>query len=427
MLISIPKGVFDIVPQSFDNREIWKNSELWQHIESAIRKVARNYGFKEIRTPVFERTELFQRSVGESSDIVSKEMYTFFDKGGRSMTLRPEGTAPVMRSIIERKAYNHLSVQKLFYISPMFRYERPQAGRFRQHHQFGVEAIGNAVPEQDAEVIDMLYALYESLGLKDLSVYLNSLGDKESRDLYRKALKDYFFPYLSDLSSESQSRFELNPLRILDSKDEKDRDIAAGAPIIIDYLNKESREHFSCLKKRLDKIGISYEVDPNLVRGLDYYNKTVFEIVSGKLGAQNSIGAGGRYDGLIKSLGGPDLPAVGFGTGMERIVQTMIGQKAPFPEASVPECFFVPLGERAKAVCMQLLQKLRKNDIVSEMDFSGRKLKHVMRYADGIQARYVAVVGESELEKGSVELKDMRTGEFREVSLDDFLSSFLAR
>ena len=422
MSVSIPKGVFDILPSHPNSEDSWKDSDRWQYLESVIRDIAKDYGFKEIRTPLFERTELFKRSVGESSDIVTKEMYTFEDKGKRSMTLRPEGTASVMRCLIEKGLHNQLPLQKLFYIAPMFRYERPQAGRFRQHHQFGIEAIGNGSPEQDVEVIDVLYSFYSRLGLKDLTVYLNSVGDSESRAAYRQALKDYLTPHLSNLSEDSQTRFEMNPLRILDSKDSKDKEIIKDAPSILDYLNDECKEHFERVRTGLNLLEIPYEINHKLVRGLDYYNKTVFEIVAGELGAQNSIGAGGRYDGLISSLGGPDLQAVGFGTGMERIIQTMIKQGAPFPEVSGPTCFLVPLGDEAKKFCIPLLHQLRTKGIPSEMDYSGRKLKHVMRYADSIQAKYVAVIGEGELERGVVELKEMATRESTEIPLSDFQS-----
>ncbi|MFT4553618.1 MAG: histidyl-tRNA synthetase [Chlamydiales bacterium] len=420
MSVSIPKGVFDILPSHSNSEDSWKDSYRWQYVERVIREITKDYGFKEIRTPLFERTELFKRSVGESSDIVTKEMYTFEDKGKRSMTLRPEGTASVMRSLIEKRLHNQLPLQKLFYIAPMFRYERPQAGRFRQHHQFGIEAIGNGAPEQDVEVIDLLYSFYQRLGLKNLTVYLNSVGDNESRTEYRQSLKDYLTPHLSDLSEDSQARFETNPLRILDSKDPKDKAIIKDAPSILDYLNAECKEHFEQVREGLDLLGIPYEINHKLVRGLDYYNKTVFEIVSGELGAQNSIGAGGRYDGLISSLGGPDLQAVGFGTGIERIIQTMIKQEVFFPEAPRPTCFLVPLGDAAKKVCTPLLHNLRSEGIPSEMDYSGRKLKLIMRYADSIQAKYVAVIGDGELEKGIVEMKEMATRESFEIPLSDF-------
>lgn len=420
MPISIPKGVFDIISQNLE-KERWKNSDVWQYIESVVHKVVKNYGFKEIRTPIFERTELFTQSVGETSDIVVKEMYTFNDRKGRSMTLRPEGTASVMRSVIEKRLYEQCPLQKFYYIAPMFRYERPQAGRFRQHHQFGVEVIGNSAAEQDVEVIEMMYVFYQQLGLKNLVVYLNSVGDIACREAYRQALKEYLSPYLSDLSSDSQVRFETNPLRILDSKDSQDQEILKSAPLILDYLNEECREHFNRVCKYLKLLNIPYEINQNLVRGLDYYQRTVFEVVSGELGAQNSVGAGGRYDGLVKSLGGPDLPAIGFGIGLERVIQTMLKQGVDIPSSPRSCYFLIPLGEKAKDVCLTLLQQLRENDIPAEMDYSGRKLKSVMRYADIIKAKYVVVIGDEEIERGIVELKEMSSGETKEICLNLFL------
>ncbi|SCA63703.1 Histidine--tRNA ligase [Chlamydiales bacterium SCGC AG-110-M15] len=419
MSVPIPKGVFDILPCADDVKEPWRDSEKWQYIESIIRQTTKSYGYKEIRTPIFERTELFKRGVGEGTDIVTKEMYTFEDKGGRWMTLRPEGTAAVMRCAIEKKLYNDSPWTKLFYMGPMFRYERPQAGRYRQHHQFGIEAIGNKAPEQDVEVIDLVYALYRKLGLKDLTFSLNSVGDNDCRQNYRKALRDYLQPHLSEMSPDSQTRFDANPLRILDSKDERDKKLVATAPNILDFLNEECRDHFETLKKSLDLLKIPYQINPLLVRGLDYYDKTVFEIVSNELGAQNSIGGGGRFDGLIRSLGGSDVPAVGFATGLERVIQTMLGQGASFPERSAPTCFFIPLSNEAKAVCMQKVHELRQKGVVAEMDLSGKKLKVAMRYADNVKAKYVIVMGEDELKKGCVELKDMIARTSQEVSLKE--------
>ncbi|HXF28881.1 MAG TPA: histidine--tRNA ligase, partial [Chlamydiales bacterium] len=298
MAIPIPTGTFDILPE--DPKELWRSSHLWNYVESVLRSHARLYGFEEIRTPLFERIELFKRSVGDTSDIVSKEMYDFEDKGGRHLALRPEGTASVIRSFVEKQLHTQKAQHRLFYIGPMFRYERPQSGRYRQHHQFGVEVLGAARPELDAELIEMCVSLYEKLGLQNLSVYINSLGDKETRVTFKERLKAYLQPKLSELSAESQRRFETNPLRIFDSKDEKDKEIIKGAPTILDCLTPECEAHFSAVRKVLDHLGIRYEVNAQLVRGLDYYTKTVFEITSGELGAQNTVGAGGRYDGLVK-------------------------------------------------------------------------------------------------------------------------------
>lgn len=408
MTIPTAPGVFDILP--YDKDEQWRSSYLWSYIESVIRDIATKFGYKEIRTPIFERTELFVRGVGESSDIVTKEMYTFNDKGDRSLTLRPEGTAPVMRAFIEHQMHNQSTIHKLFYIGPMFRYERAQAGRYRQHHQFGAEAIGIASPEQDAELIDLIYTVYQALNLKNLQVYINSIGNPESRFAYRTALQDYLKKDLDQLSNDSQRRFTTNPLRILDSKDPKDQAVIKNAPNILEFLDEESKSHFDSVKRLLDMLKIPYIVNPHLVRGLDYYNKTVFEITSGELGAQNSVGGGGRYDGLMKTLGGADLPTIGFGTGLERILQTMLKQQVKIPIAPSPEIFLIPLGEAAKEACFLLLHTLRLEGIQSDMDLSGRKLGKVMQYANQIQAKYVVVLGDDELKKQEVQLKDMKSG-----------------
>lgn len=408
MSITIPPGVFDILPNS--TQEPWRNSHIWNYVESMARQTAREFGFQEIRTPAFERTELFTRGVGETSDIVTKEMYTFKDKGDRSMTLRPEGTAGVIRAFIDNQLHTQAPTHKLFYIGPMFRYERQQAGRYRQHHQFGVEVIGVPSPEQDAETIDLLYTLYTRLGLKNLQVYLNSLGDPQSRIAYRKALQEYLKASYERLSAESKVRFETNPLRILDSKDPEDRKIIAEAPSILDFLSDDSRAHFERVKALLTQLNIPYIVNAQLVRGLDYYNHTVFEITSGDLGAQNSVGGGGRYDGLVKLLGGPDLPGLGFGTGIERIIQTMLKQNVAIPERYRPMLYLIPLGDQAKDACFQILHDLRMQGISAEMEYTGKKLNKVMQYANTIGAKYVAVIGDEELKAKEVELKEMETG-----------------
>lgn len=408
MDITIPPGVFDILPE--DKESPWKSSYLWNYIEDVMRTTALAYGYLEIRTPIFEKTELFKRGVGETSDIVTKEMYTFIDKGERSLTLRPEGTAPVMRSFIDNHLDMKAPVHKLFYICPMFRYERAQAGRFRQHHQFGVEVVGITDPLQDAEIIDLAYTIYQKLGLQGLEVSLNSIGDAESRTKYHQALKDYLRDHFQVLSADSKTRFEKNPLRILDSKDPKDREIIGQAPSILDFLNEACKQHFEEVKKALIALKIPFKVNPLLVRGLDYYNKTVFEITSSDLGAQNSLCGGGRYDGLLKNLGGPDLPSTGFATGIERVIQTMVAQNVQLPEKPRPSIFFIPLGDKAKSVCFSLMRDLRAVNISAQMDFTGRKLNKLMSYADAIGAKYTAVVGDKELESGEVDLKEMATG-----------------
>lgn len=417
MKMHIPPGVFDIIPE--DSKEPWRSSYLWNYVEAIIRGAANEFGFLEIRTPTFERTELFQRSVGETSDIVSKEMYVFEDKGGRSMCLRPEGTAPVMRSYIENQMQAQAPLHKFFYIGPMFRYDRPQAGRYRQHHQFGAEVIGVSSPEQDVEVMDLLYTIYTRLGLKDLKISINSIGDPEDRLAYREALKNYLRPHLAQLSGDSKVRFEANPLRILDSKDPTDKEIVANAPSILDFLSSDARLHFQKVCQLLEKLNIPYQVDKGLVRGLDYYNRTVFEVLASELGAQNSIGGGGRYDGLLKTLGGPDLPTFGFGAGIERTLQTMLKQGVPLPTPPRPLLFLISLGDDAKSHCYSLLHQLRQNGISCQMDFTERKLQKVMQYANQIQVKYVVVIGENELKANEVELKEMSTGVVKKVSLNN--------
>ncbi len=425
MNIPIPTGTFDILP--FDSKEEWRSAHLWAYVEKIARKLAQAYGYEEIRTPLFERTELFQRSVGDTSDIVSKEMYIFEDKGGRLLSLRPEGTASVIRSFVEKKLHTVQAMHRLFYIGPMFRYERPQSGRFRQHHQFGVEMIGSKEPISDAEVIGMLYALYENLGLQNLTVNINSLGDKETRAIFREALRDYLRPHLAQLSEESQARFELNPLRIFDSKNEQDKEIVKNAPTIVQHLNAECADHFQSVCALLGQLKIPYVVNASLVRGLDYYTKTVFEITAGELGAQNTIGAGGRYDGLLKQLGGPDLPSIGFATGIERIIQTMLKQQVPMPVRKRPDVYFIALGEEAQNWCFICAQKLRKNGVVCLQDMSGKKLKQAMQLANDARAEYTIVLGDREIQEGICELKEMDSGKTTKIALAEVPLFFQTR
>jgi histidyl-tRNA synthetase len=421
----IAKGVFDILPQDPDPQGAWRESHLWQYVENKIRLQAEIFGFREIRTPLFEHTDLFTRGVGQGTDIVSKEMYTFEDRAGRSLSLRPEGTAPVMRSFIEKRLDQMAKVHKLFYIYPMFRYERQQAGRYRQHHQFGVEAVGNESAFQDVEVIDLLFSFLKSLGIKGLTLHLNSIGNKESRLRYREELKKFLLPHQKRLSKESQERFESNPLRILDSKNEEDKLLLKGAPSILDFLDEASSHHFQAVQRELQAIHVPFKINPSLVRGLDYYNKTVFEITAEEIGAQNSIGGGGRYDGLIKELGGPDLPAFGFGAGIERILQTMLAQQVALPPKPKVTLFFIPMGDVALSKCFELMHHLRQAAISTEMDLGGRKLKSAMQYADLIGAKYVAVVGDNELTANKCELKEMASGKTTTLSFKELMSSSL--
>lgn len=418
MEYTIPKGVFDVFPH---HREPWKDIECWHFVESTLRKAAADYGFKEIRTPLFEKTELFTRGVGEATDIVSKEMYTFLDRAQRSLSLRPEGTASVMRAFVENRLDQAPGLKKYFYLGPMFRYERPQSGRYRQHHQFGAEAIGIGKPEQDVEMIDFLCEIYRRLGLKNLTVMINSVGDEQSRSFYRQALIDFLSPQASHLSEESRIRLEKNPLRILDSKNPQDQQLIEKAPSILDFLSDHSRDHFEQVKELLAQLNIPFQVNHRLVRGLDYYNQTVFECVAHELGAQNTIGAGGRYDGLIASLGGPNLPSVGFATGLERLIQTMLGQNLHLPEAPSPFIFLVPLGEKSLKFCFHLTSQLRHLNIPSEIDLSLKKVQHGLQLANAEKAVYCAVIGDQEMETNHVQIKHMKSRTTQTVSLSDLI------
>jgi histidyl-tRNA synthetase len=426
MTVPSPKGVYDILPYGLDAKESWRRSDYWKHVETLMSLLAECYGYREVRTPMFERTELFQRGVGEGSDIVLKEMYTFPDKAGRSMTLRPELTASVVRAFVEQQLHQTASVHKLYYAGPMFRYDRPQAGLYRQFSQFGIEAIGNGSPEQDAEAIDLLHSIYQRLGIKDLTLHLNSVGDPSCRVAYKEALVAFLTPHREALSEDSKVRLQINPLRILDSKDKGDQALLKNAPSIQDYLNEECRTHLDKVCQLLQSIQIPYQINAGLVRGLDYYNKTVFEFTSGELGAQNTIGAGGRYDGLIKTLGGPDLPAIGWATGLDRVIQAMLAQEAPFPEQPAPTLLLIPLGEPAKQRCFSLLKELRSRMICAEMTFSDKKLKDLLRYADHLRAKYVLIIGENEIAQDRAELKEMATHTSRPVVLSKILDIFSA-
>jgi histidyl-tRNA synthetase len=420
---TIPKGLYDILPVEKSPEEAWRTSDRWQFLEEKLRDTAKAYGFYEIRTPIFERTELFIRGVGEGTDIVSKEMYTFLDKAERSMTLRPEGTACALRAFVEKKLQETPGLHKYYYIGPMFRYERPQAGRYRQHHQFGAEAIGVSKPEQDVEMIDFLCEIYRRLGLKNFSVMINSVGDASSREPYKKMLTEYLAPFLPELSEDSQVRFTKNILRILDSKDPKDQKILEKAPSILDTLSEESKAHFERVQFLLKKLNIPFVVNAKLVRGLDYYNKTVFEVISSELGAQNTIGAGGRYDGLVSSFGGPNLPSVGFATGLERVLQTMLKQGVSFPGPSSPCIFLIGLGEVASQYCFELLCQLRHEGISAEMDLSGKKVQHGLQLAQETRAKFALVIGESELSSQEGQLKEMETRKNIPVKLNELVST----
>lgn len=425
MEYTIPKGTFDILPFASGKEGEWKISEKWQYIESIIRKTCQEYGFREIRTPIFEKTDLFIRSSGETSDIVSKEMYTFEDKGGRSMTLRPEGTAPVMRSVLENNLTSLSPNLKLFYIGPMFRYDRPQAGRYRQLHQFGIEAIGCDKPEQDVEVIELLCNIYQQLGLKKLQVQINSIGNLESRARFNTALKEFLSNHIESLSKDSQNRFHKNPLRILDSKAPEDKEILKKAPSILDYLDDDSKKHFERVLFLLNNLKIEYVINPLLVRGLDYYNRTVVEISSEDLGAQNVVGGGGRYDDLSSSLGGNKIPSVGFATGLERILQTMIKQECSFPSSNSCYLYILPLGAEAANFCFELTSALRKSNIPTEMDFSSKKIQQGLQLASKLEAQFCLIVGDQEISSGTAVLKNMNTREQISVELSSLVETML--
>ncbi len=420
MKVQLPKGTFDILPYGAD--EPWRLSDLWQHVERVIRQTAAEYGYREIRTPIYERTELFDRGVGETTDIVSKEMFTFEDRGGRSVSLRPEGTAAVVRAFVENNLPAVAQVHKFFYIGPMFRYERPQSGRYRQHHQFGVEAYGVAGPEQDAEVIDLLLQVYKRLGLKNLKVHVNTVGDLESRANYRKALMDYLRPHLEQLSDDSKARFEKNPLRILDSKDPKDKELVKQAPSILHYLSPTSKEHFQKLCHLLDQIQVPYVIDDRIVRGLDYYCNTVFEVLTDALGAQNTVGAGGRYDGLIGQFDGPDLPGVGFATGLERVLQVMMAQGCSSEPSTRPLIYFIPLGEEAREKCFNLTAVCRHNHIPADLELQAKKMPAAIQNAIRLEAQFACIIGSDELQKGQIKLKELATRKETEVSLTNLIA-----
>ncbi len=403
------RGMRDILPEE---------TPAWNAVEARIREIARAFNYREIRPPVVEHTELFSRGIGEATDVVNKEMYTFPDKKGRSLTLRPEATASVVRAYVEHGLFNSEPFQKLYYIGPMFRYEKPQKGRSRQFHQYGVEAIGALDPGLDVEVIDLAWTLMESLGLKGLSLRLNSIGCPEDRVRYREALREYFAPRIGEMCPDCQRRYEENPLRILDCKNEICQPHIQGAPGSVDYLCDECRGHFEKVKGYLDQLGLSYRIDPKLVRGLDYYTRTVFELVYEDLGAQDALLGGGRYDGLVKQLGGPPTPGVGFAGGMERLI-LVLRARGLLPESDTGvDLFLVTLVDTARRSAVELAHALRRDGIAVDLDYRGRALRKQMKYADQINARYVLVIGEEEVKTSMARLKEMATGDETEVALD---------
>jgi histidyl-tRNA synthetase len=418
MSIQIPRGTQDILPGE---------SEKWQYIEKKAREICERYQYREIRTPVFEHTELFLRGVGDTTDIVQKEMYSFNDRGGREITLRPEGTASTVRSFVEHKMFGLPNQPvKLYYMGPMFRYERPQAGRFRQFVQFGIEAMGSNDPAVDAEVISLAMSFYQELGLKKLKLIVNSLGDKESRKAHRNALIAHFQPRIGEFCSDCQSRLEKNPMRILDCKADRGHELMKSAPSIIDYLNDASKEYFSKVQQYLDAIGIEFEVDPNLVRGLDYYNHTAFEIMSNAegFGAITTLCGGGRYNGLVEEIGGPETPGIGFALSIERLLAALNAENVELPVKQKVDCYLVSLGEQAQDHTVTLLHQLRMAGFSAERDYLGRKIKAQFKAADRYQAKYVAVLGDDELAANKIALKSMEDGTQMDLPLDSFIEKF---
>lgn len=410
-MINIPKGTKDVLPG-----ESWQ----WQYLEETAREVARTYRFEEIRTPTFEHTEVFLRGIGDTTDVVNKEMYTFEDKGGRSITLKPEGTAGVARSFVENFSGSALPL-KLYYITPCFRYERPQAGRLREFHQFGVESFGSPDPSADAEVILLAKAFLSRLGVKDLRLNLNSIGCKECRKAFNEALKAYFAPHLPEMCENCRARFERNPLRILDCKNERCAEIGKAAPVILDYLCDDCKAHFEAVKSLLTAAGVSFAVNPHIVRGLDYYTKTVFEFVSEAIGAQGTVCGGGRYDGLIAEMGGASVPGVGFGLGLERLLLLMNQTGVAIPRRRT-DVYVAPVGEEARVAAFRFTESLRNAGVSAETDSMSRSVKAQFKFADKLNVRFVAVLGSDELERGVVKLKNMEDGTERTVSLSDLPS-----
>ena len=409
------KGTKDVLP-----KDVHKN----QYIEATALDIASKFGYKEIRTPVFEHTELFQRGVGDTTDVVQKEMYTFDDKGGRSITLRPEGTSGAVRSYLENGLCNEALPQKVCYLTSCYRYEKPQAGRLREFHQFGVECFGSASPLADAEIIALAKSLFDTLDVKDLSLEINSIGCPTCRAEYHKALKEYFSSRKDELCDTCKSRLDRNPMRILDCKSPICHEIAEGAPVVIDYLCDECKEHFENVQKYLKAQNIEYTINPQIVRGLDYYTKTVFEFVSNSIGAQGTVCGGGRYDGLVEELGGQHTPSLGCAIGIERLMLLMEAQGCEFPEAEKPDLFIVALGEKATLKAVEIAKDMREEGFSALLDLNQRSVRAQMKYADKLGAKFNVVIGDNEVEAKTAKLKNMQTGEETEINLDTFVNGF---
>ncbi len=417
MKLQKPKGTQDILPAE---------SAKWQYVENVARETFKKYNYGEIRTPMFEHYEVISRSVGDTTDIVTKEMYDFHDKGDRHITLRPEGTAPVVRSFVENKLFAP-EVQKpvkMYYIGSMFRYERPQAGRLREFHQIGVECFGSSNPASDVETIAMAYQLFKELGIREVTLHLNSLGNTSSRLAYRQALIDYLTPMKDSLSKDSQRRLEENPLRVLDSKEKEDQVAVENAPSILDYLDEESQAHFEAVRQMLESLAIPYVIDTNMVRGLDYYNHTIFEFMAKVGDSDLTICAGGRYDGLVDYFDGPETPGFGFGLGLERLLLILDKQGISLPVEEGLDAYIAVLGQATNAKALELVQALRAQGFKAERDYLGRKIKAQFKSADAFKAKTLITLGESELESGQLTVKNNQTRQELETSLDTISQDF---
>jgi len=417
MLTTGPRGTKDILPDAVGQ---------WSYIEKAVRDICALYGYKEIRTPVFEHTELFLRGIGETTDVVEKEMYTFTDRGGRSLTLRPENTAATVRAYLEHKLYAESSLNKLFYIGSMFRYDRPQAGRYREFHQFGIEALGGDNPAVDAEIIMLATHFLTTLGLKELELSLNSVGCPKCRPVYREKLQDFFRDKLDGLCSDCRSRYDRNPMRILDCKNDKCKELSVGAPNITDCLCDECQDHFTKVQSLLTVAGIKFNLDPRLVRGLDYYTKTAFEVKYAPLGAQSAVAGGGRYDGLIEECGGNPTPAVGFAVGLERVLLALEKQELLPVNDLGSDAFVIALGDGAQVEAFKLLCDLRAKGLRANMDFAGRSMKAQMKQANKAAAQFAVIVGEDEIKDDCAVLKNMQTGEQEKVLREELVNKLYA-
>ena len=411
-MINIPKGTKDVLPQ---------DSYKWQFIERVAREVSKTFGVSEIRTPTFEHTEVFLRGVGETTDIVNKEMYTFLDKGDRSITLKPEGTAGVARAFVENGMQQGAMPAKLFYITPCFRYERPQAGRLREFHQFGVEILGSASPVTDAETIILAKTFLDKLGAKNITLYLNSIGCPECRKSYGEALKNYLSDNFDNLCPLCKDRFAKNPMRVLDCKNDDCKGLTKNAPKILDYICDDCKGHFEAVKNLLTVAGIDYKINAGIVRGLDYYTKTVFEFVSENIGAQGTVCGGGRYDRLVSEFGGPNVPGIGFATGIERLLLLLENSGVEIPNDKGVKIYLAPMGEKETIKAFELTNSLRSEGIIAETDHMGRGIKAQFKYADKIGAKMVAVLGSNELENGEIKVKNMADGKEENVRFENLV------